>query len=65
MLIDEIEACNIRTLKKEEILAKMQASIKSSEKEVKEIHDQINKEKEARIENMWVLQEHITQNVLC
>jgi hypothetical protein len=52
VLIDEIEACNIRTLKKEEILAKMQASIKSSEKEVKEIHDQINKEKEARIENM-------------
>jgi RNA polymerase-interacting CarD/CdnL/TRCF family regulator len=50
VFIDEIETCSIRTLKKEEELAKVQVTLQRSEKEAKEIGNQIKKEKQVQIE---------------
>lgn len=50
MFIDVIETSSIRIMKKEEALAKLQATSQSLQEEAKEIENKINKEKQIQIE---------------
>jgi hypothetical protein len=52
LFVDDIETHSIRIQKKEELLAKVQATLKRSQEEAKEIQEQITKEKQGQIDSL-------------